>query len=259
MTAAAEISIIIPTLRKRANLAVLLPRLFDVLDKANLNAEVVVVDDDSRDGTDLFCAELAKQHSVRLITRRGQKGLATAVMKGLTESTGEICAVMDADGSHPVEMVPALIDAARSPFCDVAIGSRYVRGGSTDDKWSIFRRANSRAATLLARGLTRAADPMAGFFAVKRAQLNRAKKLSPVGYKILLEVIVRCDCRRVVEIPIHFQDRALGSSKLSAAQQWLYLKHLGRLYAARYLPAWLDRSSAPEPHRPQDVPRRKSA
>ncbi|HEX4414503.1 MAG TPA: polyprenol monophosphomannose synthase [Lacipirellulaceae bacterium] len=258
MSAPIETSIIIPTLRERANLAVLLPCLFNILDEASLNAEVVVVDDDSRDGTDLLCAELAKQHPVRLITRRGERGLATAVLKGLAESTGEICAVMDADGSHPPEVAPALIDAARSPFCDVAIGSRYIRGGSTDEKWSIFRRANSRAATLLARGLTRAADPMAGCFAIKRSQLRRAKKLCPVGYKILLEIIVRCDCRRIVEIPIHFQDRTIGTSKLSAKQQWLYLKHLAALYAARYSPAGLDRTVDPVPP-PQEAPRRKSA
>ncbi len=259
MSAPIEVSVIVPTLRERASLAVLLPRLFKVLDEANLHSEIVIVDDDSRDGTDLLCAEFAKRRPVRLITRRGQSGLATAVLTGLAESTGEICAVMDADGSHPPEVIPALVDAARSPFCDVAIGSRYARGGSTDDQWSIFRRANSRAATLLARGLTRAADPMAGFFAIKRSQLRRAKKLSPVGYKILLEVIVRCDCRRVVEVPIHFQDRALGESKMSVAQQWQYLKHLARLYAARYLPAWLDRSAAPEVPQPHDFPRRRSA
>jgi dolichol-phosphate mannosyltransferase len=254
-----EVSVIIPTLRERENLALLLPRLFNVLDAANLNAEVVVVDDDSRDGTDLLCAEIAKQHPLRLLTRQGERGLATAVLKGLNESTGEICAVMDADASHPPEMVPALVDAARSPFCDVAIGSRYVRGGSADEKWSIFRRINSRAATLLARGLTRVADPMAGFFAIRRAQLNRAKKLCPVGYKILLEVIVRCDCRRIVEIPIHFYDRELGTSKLSVAQQGLYLKHLARLYVARYLPAWADRAPAGSPQPRRELPQRKSA
>jgi dolichol-phosphate mannosyltransferase len=259
MTDTFEVSIIIPTLRECASLAVLLPRLFKISEEANLNAEVVVVDDESDDGTDLLCAELAIKYPLRLVTRRGERGLATAVLRGLAESTGEICAVMDADGSHPPEVIPALVDAARSPFCDVAIGSRYVDGGSTDDGWSTFRRANSRAATLLARGLTRAADPMAGFFAIKRSRLRRAKKLSPVGYKILLEIIVRCDCRRIAEIPIHFQDRALGTSKLSAKQQWLYLKHLAQLYIARYLPVWFDRTLAPAPPPPQEAPRRKSA
>lgn len=259
MSARVEASIIIPTLRERANLAVLLPRLIKILEAEGLNAEVVVVDDDSCDGTDSLCAELGENHQVRLITRRGERGLATAVLKGLAESTGEVCAVMDADGSHPPELVPALIDAARSPFCDVAIGSRYVRGGSTDEKWSLFRRANSRAATLLARGLTRAADPMAGFFAIKRSQLHLAKKLRPVGYKILLEIIVRCDCRRIAEIPIHFQDRTIGTSKLSAKQQWLYLKHLAALYAARYLPAWRGGAAEPTPIPPREAPQRKSA
>ena len=122
-----------------------------------------------------------------------------------------------------------------SPACDLAIGSRYVAGGAVDPDWSWLRHINSKVATLLARGLTDVSDPMAGFFAIKRDTLAEAKVLRPLGYKILLELIVRCDCRRVVEIPIAFQDRELGESKLSLAQQWLYLRHLGRLYAARYL------------------------
>jgi dolichol-phosphate mannosyltransferase len=97
---------------------------------------------------------------------------------------------------------------------------------------------------------------MAGFFAIRRDTLARAKTLRPLGYKILLELVVRCDCRRIVEIPIEFQDRVRGESKLSLAQQWLYVRHLTRLYAARYfgprpasMPANPDRSTAQAPTR----------
>jgi dolichol-phosphate mannosyltransferase len=259
MTFSVEVSVVIPTLRERASLSVLLPRLLNVLNFANISAEVIVVDDDSQDGSEELCKELAPSHNLRFVTRRGERGLATAVIKGLQESTGEICVVMDADGSHPPEAVPELVDAARSPFCDVAIGSRYVRGGSADEKWSLGRRINSRGATLLARGLTRAADPMAGFFAIRRAKFAQAPTLRPLGYKILLELIVRCDCRRIVEVPIHFQDRTMGQSKLSTAQMWLYLRHLSRLYAARYFPARLSGSRRAAPQPPREFPHRKSA
>lgn len=256
MTPSVEVSVIIPTLRERANLERLLPRLFAVLQAANLAAEVVIVDDDSRDDTDSLCHEFAKHHALRLITRTEERGLATAVLRGLSEAVGEICIVMDADSSHPPEAVPALVEAARSPFCDVAIGSRYTRGGSADENWGWFRRLNSSAATLLARGLTRAADPLAGFFAIRRGTFDRAAPtLRPLGYKILLELIVRCDCRRVVEVPIRFQDRTIGKSKLSITQQWLYLRHLARLYAARYLPTWSPAVQRGVPETPQ----RKSA
>ncbi len=227
-----EVSVVIPTLRERANLELLLPRLFEILRTANIEAEIVVVDDDSQDGTEELCRRLSTCHPVRLITRRDARGLASAVLRGLRESTGEICVVMDADMSHPPEAVPDLVDSMRSPFCDVAIGSRYTKGGSVDPSWSRFRRLNSKVATLLARGLTNAADPLAGFFAIRRDTLSRAAELRPLGYKVLLELIVRCECRQIFEVPIAFRDRKLGKSKLSAGQIWLYLRHLVRLYPA---------------------------
>ena len=237
MTPMPDVSVVIPTLREQASLQRLLPQLFSLLEQADLAAEVIVVDDDSRDGTDELCGQLARRHALRLITRTEERGLATAVLRGLQEAAGEVCVVMDADLSHPPEAVAELVAAAQSPFCDVAIGSRYISGGSVDSEWSWLRRLNSRSATLLARGLTDAADPLAGFFAIRRSTLSRASMLDPLGYKILLEIIVRCNCRRIVEIPIHFRDRKLGASKLSFTQQWLYLKHLAKLYLACYLPA----------------------
>jgi dolichol-phosphate mannosyltransferase len=230
----ADVSIVIPTFREHDTLVELLPTLFRVLARAGLAAEVIVVDDDSRDGTEALCEKLAAAHAVRLVTRRDERGLATAVLHGLRAARGNICVVMDADFSHPPEAVPALVAAAKSPDCDMAIGSRYVVGGAVDRNWGWFRRLNSRVASLLARGLTSAADPMAGFFAIRTEQLKRAAAIRPIGYKIALELIVRCDCRRIVEVPISFHDRRIGKSKLSLAQQWLYLRHLARLYAARY-------------------------
>jgi dolichol-phosphate mannosyltransferase len=254
-----DVSIVIPALREQASLQRLLPRLFDALQQADLAAEVIIVDDDSRDGTDELCCRMAQRHALRLITRTNERGLATAVMRGLQEATGDICVVMDADLSHPPEAVPKLVEAVRSPFCDVAIGSRYTRGGSVDSDWSWLRRLNSRAATLLARGLTNAADPLAGFFAIRRSTLARATTLRPLGYKILLEIIVRCDCRRIVEIPIHFLDRKQGTSKLSFTQQWLYLQHLAKLYAARYLSARPGQIPAYDAESKSRERRRKSA
>lgn len=248
-----EVSVVVPTYREHDNLRNLLPALFEIFDRNGLDAEVVIVDDDSRDGTEAVCTEFARTKPVRLVVRRGERGLASAVLRGLQEARGEICVVMDADFSHPPEMVPTLVAAVRSPECDMAIGSRYVAGGAVDRNWSWFRRLNSRVASQLARGLTSASDPMAGFFAIRKETLSRACELRPLGYKIALELIVRCDCRQIVEVPIHFQDRAIGKSKLSLRQQWLYLRHLARLYAARYLNATQASSST------QPTPQRRAA
>jgi dolichol-phosphate mannosyltransferase len=229
-----EVSVVIPTLRECANLEQLLPRLFGILRQADIAAEVIVVDDNSQDGTEKLCSELCARYPLQLVTRLDARGLASAVLRGLQESTGDICVVMDADMSHPPEIVPDLVDSLRSPFCDVAIGSRYIKGGSLDPNWSRFRRLNSKVATILAKGLTSAADPLAGFFAIRRETFLRAPELRPLGYKVLLELIVRCKCRGVFEVPITFRDRKLGTSKLSAGQMWLYLRHLGRLYGTQF-------------------------
>src|SRR6476619_4279002 len=111
-----EVSVVIPTLREHANLEQLLPRLFEILQRADIDAEVIVVDDNSQDGNDKLCSRLSAHHALRLITRRGARGLASAVLCGLRESTGEICVVMDADLSHPPETVPDLVESLRSPF-----------------------------------------------------------------------------------------------------------------------------------------------
>jgi dolichol-phosphate mannosyltransferase len=254
-----EVSVVIPTLRERANLEQLLPRLFEILRRADIDAEVIVVDDNSQDGTDDLCSRLGTHHALRLITRRDARGLASAVLCGLQESTGEICVVMDADLSHPPEAVPALVDSIRSPFCDVAIGSRYVNGGSLDPNWSWFRRLNSKVATLLAKGLTNAADPLAGFFAIRRETILRATELRPLGYKVLLELIVRCDCRHIFEVPIAFRDRKLGASKLSAGQIWLYLRHLARLYQAHFVAGQTGTRHSSVEQPTTTLPRRESA
>jgi dolichol-phosphate mannosyltransferase len=124
-----------------------------------------------------------------------------------------------------VQMQQAIVAGA-----DFVVGSRYVPGGTTADDWGLFRFLNSQVATLLARPLTKITDPMSGFFALPRPVFERALDPSPLGYKIGLELLVRCGCRDVREIPIHFANRTRGESKLTVQQQVLYLRHLARLY-----------------------------
>ena len=228
-----EASVIVPTYREAENLVVLIPRITRAMESAHTTAEIIVVDDDSNDGTFEVCERLRSTNNVKLKTRKNQRGLATAVLHGLREARGEILVVMDADLSHPPEMLPDIIGAVRNG-AEMAVGSRYVAGGVTEKSWGAFRWLNSRAATILARPLTSLSDPMAGFFAVRRSVLSRAGTLNPIGYKIGLEILVKCGCRLVKEVPIHFVDRTRGVSKMGLREQWNYLVHLMRLYEFKF-------------------------
>jgi dolichol-phosphate mannosyltransferase len=230
-----NLSIIVPTYREAENLALLVPRIAAALAPAALRYEIIVVDDDSRDGSVEALAQLAQQgHAVRLITRVGERGLSSAVLRGFAEARGRWLLCMDADLSHPPEALPELLAAVREPGVEFVIGSRYVPGGSTDETWGVFRWLNSQVATLLARPFTAARDPMAGFFALPRSVFERAAGLSPIGYKIGLELIVKCRCQVLREVPIHFSDRKFGQSKLSFREQLRYLRHLVRLARFKY-------------------------
>lgn len=225
-----DISIIVPTYREEPNLRPLVSRIAATMDPLGRPYEILIVDDDSRDGTEATAVELAKQHPLKLIVRTGMRDLSLAVLDGLRQAQGQYLVVMDADLSHPPERIPDLLGALDRQPADFVIGSRYVPGGRTED-FGGRRRLNSYVATLLARPLTGDInDAMAGFFALKRETFERAQNLNPIGYKIGLELICRCDCRHVVEVPINFHNRIHGHSKLNFEQQARYLVHLDRLY-----------------------------
>jgi dolichol-phosphate mannosyltransferase len=214
-------------------------------ERHKLDLDLLIMDDDSRDGTVEAVARRSEPW-VHLVVRTTDRGLSPAVLDGLYRARGEVLACMDADLSHPPDALPAMLDALEAG-ADFVFGSRYVKGGSTSDDWTILRWLNSRAATLLARPLTAVRDPMSGFFALRRSTFGKGRHFRPVGYKIGLELIVRCRCRRVVEVPIHFSNRRFGRSKLTVKQQLLYLEHLRRLYAFRF---GIARGSAQPPARP---------
>ena len=227
--AAPTVSVVIPTYCEAENLPLIVPRIHDALELHALAGEIIVVDDNSPDATIDVCAKLAERYPVKLHTRRTERGLSSAVLHGLDRATGQVLLVMDADLSHPPEKIPELVAALGDRDVDFVIGSRYVPDGSTDEAWGFFRWLNSRVATLLARPFTTASDPMAGFFALRRSTFEHAEGLNPIGYKVGLELIVKCGCRNVDEVPIHFSDRVHGESKLSLREQLRYIRHLFRL------------------------------
>lgn len=226
------IDVIVPTYREAANIPLLIERLEAVRRSRPERLELTIVDDDSRDGTAQIIERLSLPW-VRLIVRTASRGLSAAVLEGMRRTTGDIIVVMDADLSHPPEAIPSMLEKLDGG-CDFVVGSRYVEGGVTHDDWGFLRWLNSRVATLLARPFTSITDPMSGFFALRRTTFARADALNPIGYKIGLELLVKCRCSHVAEVPIAFADRIHGESKLSLREQLRYLRHIRRLFIYRY-------------------------
>lgn len=233
-----SVSIIVPAFREAPNIKPLTQRLFSALAEAELAGELIVVDDDSRDGTEAIVAELTATYPVRVMVRKTEKGLSSAVLAGLAEAKYDNLLVMDADLQHPPESVPAMVAALEADDCEFVLGTRYGGDGALDPNWPLLRRLGSKGATALAQPLCRVSDPMSGFFALRRSVLNRAERLNPIGYKIGLELLVKAGCRRVREVPIHFAARTAGASKLGAGETFRYLWHLNRLYRFRFPLFW---------------------
>jgi dolichol-phosphate mannosyltransferase len=226
---ATAVSVILPTYNERETLRLLAPRLVAAL--MPYTAEILVVDDHSPDGTGALVGELAKNGPFRCLARAGRLGLASAVLEGFGQARGRVLIAMDADGSHPPETIPSLVDPILAGRAEFVLASRKLPGGSAPGLRGT-RRAISWVASSLARPLTKVSDPMSGFFAVSRPVLDRAR-LTPLGFKIALEVIVKCRPRPLLEVPFRFDSRVAGNSKLDRVQIGGFLRHLWRLYLWR--------------------------
>ena len=222
-----SITIILPTYQEFDSLPSLVESVDEIRVSSLPSLELIIVDDNSDDGTEKLIAQMNKSW-ITLIIRTEDRGLSPAVIAGVHAATSEYCVVMDADGSHPATAIPSMIKALQEG-ADFVVGSRYVVGGTTEDGWGVLRWLNSKIATMMARPFTKVLDPMSGFLAFKKSTFEQAKNLNPVGYKIGLELIVKCDCTNVTEVPIHFRTRQLGESKLTLSVQWQYLQHVIRL------------------------------
>jgi dolichol-phosphate mannosyltransferase len=230
----------VPALNEAANLPELLRRIDSAMaGNWGRRYEVLVIDDNSADGTPAVCADLAREYPLSLHVRTSPHGgLSGAVLYGMSLARGEILAVMDADLQHPPERLPDLLapltgNNASAPL--FVLGSRYVPGGSMAEQWGLRRRFNSRVATLLARPFAgRTRDPMSGFFAMRRQTYASGRHLTPLGYKVGLELMCKCRVGAVREVPIHFDVRSHGQSKLTLKEQFRYLEHLSRLYDFHY-------------------------
>ncbi|MBC5824494.1 MAG: polyprenol monophosphomannose synthase [Candidatus Eremiobacteraeota bacterium] len=225
----ADVSVVIPTYNEAAGIEKLIAAVSGVFRSAGLSAEIVIVDDNSPDGTGAIVERLAASYPVRCLHRAGKLGLSSAVIDGWASCAAAIVGVMDADFSHDPNIAPSLVGAIKNGDCDLAIGSRYVDGGGITN-WPLRRRLTSLVAIALARPLTRVKDITSGYFFCKRSVIEGVK-LDPIGFKIGLEVIVKGKYKNVQEVPYVFTDRTHGASKLNGGEIVNYLKQLGKMYA----------------------------
>lgn len=235
-----SVSVVVPTFREAENLPTLIHRLRSVAAAHALEIELLIVDDRSDDDTAEVVAALGEENWVKLLVREGERSLSLAVIEGLRLARRETLVVMDADLSHPPEVIPRLLDALSEPGVEFVIGSRFVSGSSIDEDWSPLRHLSSLVARWLARPLTSARDATSGFFALRRATFLAAHDLQPIGYKIGLELIVKCRATNVREVPIHFGRRLRGQSKLDLRECIRYLRHVSRLMGYRIVRRWGD-------------------
>jgi dolichol-phosphate mannosyltransferase len=217
-----DLSIIIPTYNEAENLAPLLAQVFQVLKDNDIRGEVIIVDDDSPDRTWELAQGLTKKYKgLRVLRRQNEKGLATAVLAGFAAASSSKLLVMDADLSHPPELLADLYKALDE--ADLSVASRNVKGGGVKN-WPASRKAISWGATQIARLLTEVKDPMSGYFALHKRVLDGAD-LDPKGYKILLEILVKGSYEKVHEVPFVFEDRRKGTSKMSSGVITKYVSH----------------------------------
>ena len=224
-----DVTLVIPTYNEAGNIPVLVGRVFEIYKLNNLNGQVIVVDDNSPDETWRVAEKLKSDYpNLKVLRRMDKRGLSSAVLDGFALADTDIVGVIDADLSHPPEKIPELVAPIINGEADFTLGSRYIDQGGTEN-WPWSRRISSKVATLAVVGLTNVKDPMSGFFFLRKDKIDGVE-LSPKGFKIGLEILVRSNCKKVKEIPIVFRDREYGESKLSTNVIADYLIHVFKLY-----------------------------
>lgn len=220
-----EVSIVIPTYNEKENIKNLIQQIQTEFKKNSIKGEIIIVDDNSPDGTGELLDNLKKKEkNIKVIHRRGKLGLSSAVLEGWKIASGNVLGVMDADLSHPPGKIHELYNPIKNNQADFTIGSRYIEGGEIEG-WDFKRKLISRAATLLAKPFTNVNDPMTGFFMIKKECVNY-NEINPKGFKILLELILKSNYKKIKEIPIKFTNRVKGKSKAGTSEIIFYLRNL---------------------------------
>ena len=221
-----RLSMIVPTYNERKNVPIVVRELNSVFKRDGIDGEIIIVDDNSPDGTGDVADSLRKRYgNLKVLHRKGKLGLSSAVFDGMRLSKGDIIGVMDADLSHPFEAVPRMFREIRNG-ADFVIGSRYVKGGGFKN-YPFYRIFISRVTTLFVKILTSVNDPMSGFLMIRKSCL-KGVKLDAKGFKVCLEFLMKAKVKDVREVPIIFTDRKLGSSKAGVKEYYLLVSNILR-------------------------------
>jgi len=220
-----KVSIIIPTYNESDNIEELIERLESTL--LNINSEIIIVDDDSPDNTASIAENMKnKFKNIIVIIRKNKKGLSSAIIEGINISSGKFIAIMDADLQHPPEILKCLYKKILN-HKDIIIASRY--SGVNVTNWSLLRKLISKTAIFLSHTLfpkiKSISDPMSGYFIFKKEILNNII-LNPIGFKILLEILIKTNYKSIEEIPYEFGIRKHNKSKLGILQIISFIKHI---------------------------------
>lgn len=218
------LSIIVPTYNEKENIKALIQGVFKALAKDKIKAEVIVIDDDSLDGTAAAAEELSKTYPVRVFLRKGKKGLGSAIIDGINLSIYPVICVMDADLSHPPEAIPEMYHSIEKNQAQLVIGSRKVAGGGTSE-WIWYRKFVHWVARGLGSFITPVKDLTSGFFMFNKNIIKNVN-LEPKSWKIGLEIMVKGKYDKFLEYPIIFKEREFGKSKMGAWEVFAYLNHL---------------------------------
>ena len=230
-----QVSIILPTYNESQNIVNILKLIRENIPKG-VYAETIVVDDNSPDGTgkivEDYISNIKKiaENTIDIIHRKAKNGLSSAILNGIQNAKGETIVVMDSDLSHPPQIIPKMIEAFKQYQCDLVVASRYISGGNIQG-WTAKRKLMSKIATIIAKkGLgVKTKDPMSGFFAFKK-NIIHGLNFDALGYKFLLELLVKTKGINVKEIPYTFENRKLGSSKLDTSTVIDYFRSVLKLY-----------------------------
>jgi len=230
-----QISIILPTYNESQNIVNILKLIRENIPKG-IYTETIVVDDNSPDGTGKIVEDYIlgikkiAENTIDIIHRKAKNGLSSAILNGIQNAKGDTIVIMDSDLSHPPQIIPKMIEAFKQYQCDLVVASRYITGGNIQG-WTTKRKIMSKIATVIAKkGLgVKTKDPMSGFFAFKK-NIIKGLNFDALGYKFLLEILVKSKDINVKEIPYTFENRKFGSSKLDSSIVINYFKSVWKLY-----------------------------
>lgn len=218
-----QISLITPTYNECKNIPLLAEEIFQIIaNEPDIDLELIVVDDNSPDGTGAAAEALKEKYPVKVVHRAGKLGLGSAVMEGFAQSERPYLGVIDADLSHDPAILPQLIHALRQ--YDLTIGSRFGETSYVED-WALHRRLISLVGVTAARILTGVQDPLSGYFFLRRDVLSNLQ-LTSAGYKILLEILVKGRYESHLSIPFIFRNRQFSNSKLNLREHLLFFKQI---------------------------------